>query len=85
MASQIGSKYESAQIDDILGDRWTDLMSIAAEGNTLNLTNGAIIRVRQQQFESSLAVLRGVAPGFDTYGRHGEEPGGFSRRSLAEV
>ena len=60
-------------------------MQLAAEGNALNLTNGAIIRLRQQQFETSLSVLRGVTPGSDTYGRNGEESGDFSRRSLAEA
>ncbi|MCP5089575.1 MAG: flagellar protein FlgN [Gammaproteobacteria bacterium] len=71
--------------NDVIGDRWAELMAVAAEGNNLNLTNGAIIRVRQQHFESSLSVLRGVTPGSDTYGRNGEESGDFSRRSLAEA
>ena len=68
-----------------LGSRWVELLALAAAGNTLNLTNGAIIRLRQQQFETSLSVLRGVTPGSDTYGRNGEESGDFSRRSLAEA
>jgi len=71
--------------NDAIGSRWAELMRIAAAGNTLNLTNGAIIRLRQQQFETSLSVLRGVTPGSDTYGRNGEESGDFSRRSLAEA
>jgi flagellar biosynthesis/type III secretory pathway chaperone len=71
--------------DELLSNRWAELMEIAATGSALNLTNGAIIRVRQQHFESSLSVLRGVSPGSDTYGRNGEESGDFSRRSLAEA
>ena len=71
--------------DQLVSNRWAELVNIAAEGSALNLTNGAIIRVRQQHFESSLSVLRGVAPGSDTYGRNGEESGDFSRRSLAEA
>jgi len=71
--------------DQLISSRWEELVNIAAEGSALNLTNGAIIRVRQQHFESSLSVLRGVAPGSDTYGRNGEESGEFSRRSLAEA
>jgi flagellar biosynthesis/type III secretory pathway chaperone len=71
--------------DDLISDRWQQLLNIAAEGNALNLTNGAIIRVRQQQFESSLSVLRGVMPGSDTYSRNGEESGDISRRPLAEA
>jgi flagellar biosynthesis/type III secretory pathway chaperone len=65
--------------------RWERLMMVAAESSALNMTNGAIIRVRQHQFESSLSVLRGVTPGADTYGRHGEESGGFGHQSLAEA
>ena len=60
-------------------------MTIATESSARNMTNGAIIRIRQQQFESSLAVIRGVAPGSDTYGRHGGESGDFGRQSLAEA
>jgi len=71
--------------DQHVSKRWQQLMDIAAEGNALNMTNGAIIRVRQQHFESSLSVLRGVTPGFDTYGRNGEENGDPGRRSLAEA
>jgi flagellar biosynthesis/type III secretory pathway chaperone len=71
--------------DELISTRWAELMDIAATGNALNLRNGAIIRVRQQHFESSLSVLRGVSPGSDTYGRNGEESGDFSRRSLAEA
>lgn len=71
--------------DQLVSTRWAELVDIAAEGSALNLTNGAIIRVRQQHFESSLSVLRGTAPGSDTYDRNGEESGDFSRRSLAEA
>lgn len=69
----------------LVRNRWDHLMIIAAESNTLNMTNGAIIRVRQQQFETSLSVLRGVSPGADTYGRNGGDSGGFGHRSLAQA
>ena len=71
--------------DGAIDNRWAELMDTATKGNALNMTNGAIIRLRQQHFETSLSVLRGVAPGSDTYGRNGEESGDFSRRSLAEA
>ena len=71
--------------NDLIENRWQHLMVVAAESSALNMTNGAIIRVRQQQFESSLSVLRGVTPGTNTYGRHGGESGGFGHRSLAEA
>ena len=70
---------------DLIKNRWDNLMIVAAESSALNMTNGAIIRLRQQQFESSLSVLRGTNPGADTYGRHGGESGGFGHRSLAEA
>lgn len=69
----------------LVRNRWDRLMVIAAESNALNMTNGAIIRVRQQQFETSLSVLRGISPGADTYGRNGGDSGGFGHRSLAQA
>lgn len=54
--------------NDVIKNRWNDLMIIAAESNTFIMSNGAIIRIRQRQFESRLSVLRGVAQGADTYG-----------------
>ncbi len=68
-----------------VAELWEKLLAIAAESSTLNMTNGAIIRVRQQQFESSLSVLRGVTPGADTYGRQGGESSGLGHRSLAQA
>jgi len=85
-----GPEQMQAMIDwcdesELIANRWEQLMIIAAESSALNMTNGAIIRVRQQQFESSLSLIRGVTPGSDTYGRHGEESGDLGRRSLAEA
>lgn len=71
--------------NELVKNRWEQLMLIAAEGVALNMTNGAIIRLRQHQFDSSLALLRGVTPGADTYGWNGEESGSFGRQSLAEA
>lgn len=71
--------------NELVKNRWEHLMLIAAEGVALNMTNGAIIRLRQHQFDSSLALLRGVTPGADTYGWNGEESGSFGRQSLAEA
>lgn len=70
---------------NLVKDRWGHLMLVVAESSALNMTNGAIIRVRQHQFESSLSVLRGVTPGADTYGRHGKESGGFGHQSLGDA
>ncbi len=72
---------------NLVDNRWLDLMSIAAQSSDLNMTNGAIVRIRQHHFESSLSVLRGIVPGSDThtYSRSGAESGDYGRRSLAEA
>ena len=84
-ADQMDDLIDWCDKDGVIRKGWARLMQLAADGNSLNLTNGAIIRLRQQQFETSISVLRGVTPGSDTYGRNGEESGDFSRRSLAEA
>ena len=70
---------------ELISNRWEQLMTIAAESSSTNLTNGAIIRVRQQQFESSISLLRGRMPRVDTYGQRGEGSGDFGRQSLAQA
>lgn len=84
-AEQMPQLIEWCDDDDLISNRWQNLLIIAAESSALNMTNGAIIRLRQQQFESSLSVLRGVTPGADTYSRSGAESGDYGRRSLAEA
>ena len=71
--------------NELVKNRWEHLMLIAAESVALNMTNGAIIRLRQHQFDASLALLRGVTAGADTYGRNGEESGSFGHQSLGEA
>ena len=94
LCQEWGFAIGPGQMDDLIGwcdqdavisKGWEELMRLAAEGNALNLTNGAMIRLRHQHFETSLSLLRGVTPGSDTYGRNGEESGDSSRRSLAEA
>jgi len=82
---QMTAIIEWCDADQVISSRWEQLLVLAAEGSALNMTNGAIIRVRQQHFESSLSILRGGTPGPDTYGRNGDETGSFNRRSLAEA
>ena len=69
----------------VLANCWQHLLDIAVECNAMNLTNGAIIRSRQQQIEAGLAVIRGGASDPATYGRTGRGQNGPSQRSLAEV
>jgi flagella synthesis protein FlgN len=73
------------EADSVIASSWDQLMAIVAECNTLNMTNGAIIRVRKDQIESSLSVLRGGTPGTDMYSRDGTGSGSTSQRSLAEA
>jgi len=70
--------------DGEIMDRWNHLMEIAVECNRRNLTNGSILRLRQQHLESSLAVLRGDQPETDTYHRDGTN-GMQNQRALARA
>lgn len=82
---QMTSLIEWCDEDQLISTRWEQLMVIAAEGSALNMTNGSIIRLRQQQFEASLSVLRGGTPGSDTYNRNGGDGAEYGSRSLAEA
>ena|GEM_PF-885110 len=84
-AGQMSQLIEWCDDGDLINNRWQQLMVIAADSRALNMTNGAIIRVRQQQIESSLSLIRGTAPGSDTYGHNGAEFGDYGSRSLAEA
>ncbi|MDJ0710486.1 MAG: flagellar protein FlgN [Woeseiaceae bacterium] len=84
-ADQMQKLIDYCDEDNVVSRRWEDLMVIAAESSALNMTNGAIIRLRQQQFESSLSVLRGVSPGSDTYGRNGSATGHLDRGPLVQA
>ena len=69
----------------VIANAWDNLMTIAADCNALNMTNGAIIRLREQQIRSSLSLLRGQAPENDTYGHPRAGRSGYEHRSLAEA
>ena len=64
---------------------WMHLMSIVADCNALNLTNGAIINTRQQMISDNLAVLRGGEIDPKTYQRQGQDGAAMNRRSLARA
>jgi flagellar biosynthesis/type III secretory pathway chaperone len=69
----------------VIASCWQHLMDVATECNTLNMTNGAIIRGRKQQIETSISIIRGGQPEMDTYNRSGREPQGHHLRSIAEA
>ena len=71
--------------DTTLGQGWNQLLELGADCDRLNLANGAIIRLRQQQISDGLLVLRGTALETNTYGPTGATdttPGG---RTLTEA
>ena len=83
--SQMQAVLDWCDEDDRIHERWQHLLSVAAESNTMNLTNGAIIRARQQQYDASLSLLRGRTPRLETYGQHGSGSGDFGRQTLAQA
>ena len=84
-ADQMQQFMDWCDEDDAINSGWQQLLVIAAESSALNMTNGAIIRLNQQRFATSLSVLRGVTPGTDTYGRNGSASGHADRSSLAQA
>ena len=71
--------------DATISNCWDHLLQLATECNALNMTNGAIIRARQQQINANLSVLRGQPPEAATYGREAGGAAQNMRRSLAEA
>lgn len=71
--------------EDMIESRWNDLIELATECNSLNLTNGHIIRARQAQLGSRLGILRGGLDKPATYERDGSEQAANANRSLAEA
>ena len=82
---QMQAVIEWCDEEHAITNAWDELMAIAADCNALNMTNGAIIRLREQQIRSSLSVLRGQAPEIDTYGPQSRGKGGYEQRTLAEA
>ena len=71
--------------DSVVASGWLQLLEIATECNSLNLTNGAIISLRRQHTDSQLAVLRGTDSQTETYGREGIDTAARNRRALAQA
>lgn len=70
--------------DSAIANCWQHLIGIAVDCDRLNVSNGQIIRGRQQQIESSISILRGE-PQLHTYGHSGTEPRGHALRTIAEA
>ena len=68
-----------------MAGNWNRLLELRTECDTLNLGNGAAIRLRQQQVAEGLLVLRGVAEKTPTYGPTGTPAGTSGGRTLTEA
>ncbi len=73
-ADEMQIAAETCAGSDDLVDRWRQFRSIASDCETMNQTNGAIIRLRRQQVADGLTLLRGGAGELDTYGPNGTTP-----------
>jgi flagellar biosynthesis/type III secretory pathway chaperone len=63
--------------------QWRKFLSIVGRCNTLNTTNGAIIRLRRQQITDALRVVSGTRA--ETYGPSGSESTSRPRQALAAI
>ena len=64
---------------------WNRLLQSARQCKALNLTNGAIGRLRYEHLMSALAVLNGGSSDTPLYGPEGQESARFEQRALARV
>lgn len=71
--------------DGVIEASWNELLLLAEHCNTQNLANGSVIRVRKQQIEDGISVLRGTDAESPTYDRHGGNRDGLGNRAIAEA
>ncbi len=83
--SQMADFSDWCDEESLIERSWDDLLGIAAECNSLNLANGAFIRVRKQHVDAGISVLRGIDPASPTYDRNGGASEGLGNRSIAEA
>ena len=69
---------------DALVDRWHAFCAVARDLSERNLANGAAIRLRQQQVQDNLALLRGTERSTESYGPTGNATASGGR-SLTEA
>ncbi|MGI9272096.1 MAG: flagella synthesis protein FlgN [Woeseiaceae bacterium] len=69
----------------VLANCWQQLMDVVTQCDSLNMTNGAIIRSRKQHIETSISIIRGGIPSNNIYDRSGLEPRRDNVRSIAEA
>jgi flagellar biosynthesis/type III secretory pathway chaperone len=66
-------------------DAWNEFQAIARDCDSLNRTNGAIIRARHDQISTGLSLLQGRDRSSDTYSPSGATAAASGRRSLTEA
>lgn len=69
----------------IVTNCWQHLMDVVTHCDSLNMTNGAIIRGRKQHVDTSISILRSGQPASTIYNRDGHKPQLHSLRSIAEA
>lgn len=84
-AAEMSELIAWCDADATLGQGWQQLLELGADCDRLNLANGAIIRLRQQQISQGLLLLRGSAPDTNTYGPTGAAPTTPGGRTLTEA
>lgn len=67
----------------LIEGQWHKFLAIVGRCNTLNTTNGAIIRLRRQQITDALRVVSGTSA--ETYGPSGAESTSRPRQALAAI
>jgi flagellar biosynthesis/type III secretory pathway chaperone len=79
-----GAPEQYSQVNpDLPQGPWRKFLAVIGRCNTLNTTNGAIIRLRRQQLTDALRVVRGTST--ETYGPSGSESTSRPRQALAAV
>jgi len=66
-------------------DAWNEFQAIARDCDSLNKTNGAIIRARHDQISTGLSLLQGRDQNSNTYTPSGSTAASSGRRSLTEA
>jgi flagellar biosynthesis/type III secretory pathway chaperone len=69
----------------VVANCWQHLLEIVTRCDSLNMSNGAIIRSRKTHVDASIAIIRGDSHNPSLYNRDGQNPARQSLRSIAEA
>jgi flagellar biosynthesis/type III secretory pathway chaperone len=82
---QMSAFTDWCDANEEIAHSWGQLIELAHACSTMNLTNGAVIRMRKQQVEDGICLLRGRPTGTNTYNRDGARRDGAGHRAIAEA